>query len=415
VANLGFVERENAAILNASILTFARRTIRSFEAPIKKLGLNCPVFITQNDGTVLSGETAAKLPIRTFSSGPTNSMRGAAFLVGQTEEAEDMMVVDIGGTTSDVGLLLKSGFPRQQAAYSDLAGVRVNFPSPDIKSIGLGGGSLVRLGRHQSGGTMTVGPDSVGYKLSEEAVVFGGKTLTTTDCAVLANPELRIGNGALVRDKLSSEQAKEFQDVVKKKLETIIDTMKTSPADLPVILVGGGAIIAPDHLLGASRVVKPQYAEVANAIGAAIARVSAVVDTVQSTESKSSKQLVEEMCVQAVEKTVAAGARRETVKVVEVETLPLQYTSNKTRVIVRAAGECDFERTVDVSPPPDEEGGAVVSEHERSPSSSTTKGGVRKEKKAGEVVDVSTYKPTVKDRVWYLNETDVYWISIGKD
>ncbi len=95
VANLGFLERENAAILNASILPFARKTIRSFQEPMKKLGLKCPLFIAQNDGTVLLAKSAAKLPIRTFSSGPTNSMRGAAFLVGN-DVKESMMVVDIG-------------------------------------------------------------------------------------------------------------------------------------------------------------------------------------------------------------------------------------------------------------------------------------------------------------------------------
>jgi N-methylhydantoinase A/oxoprolinase/acetone carboxylase beta subunit len=95
VANLGFLERENAAILNASILPFAKKTIRSFQEPIKRLGLTCPVFLSQNDGTILSGEMASRLPIRTFSSGPTNSMRGAAYLAqGETNEA--MMVVDIG-------------------------------------------------------------------------------------------------------------------------------------------------------------------------------------------------------------------------------------------------------------------------------------------------------------------------------
>jgi N-methylhydantoinase A/oxoprolinase/acetone carboxylase beta subunit len=58
---------------------------------------------------------AARLPIRTFLSGPTNSMRGAAFLVeGEIDlKNESIMVVDIGGTTTDVGLLLASGFPRQ--------------------------------------------------------------------------------------------------------------------------------------------------------------------------------------------------------------------------------------------------------------------------------------------------------------
>lgn len=97
VANIGFMERENASILNAAILQYARKTIRSFRVAIKKLGLTCPLYITQNDGTVLSASAAANFPIRTFLSGPTNSMRGAAFLSGLDlkEESRSVVVVDI--------------------------------------------------------------------------------------------------------------------------------------------------------------------------------------------------------------------------------------------------------------------------------------------------------------------------------
>ena len=82
----------------------------------------------------------------TFASGPTNSMRGAAFLSG----VSDAIVVDIGGTTSDVGVL-HHGFPREAAVAVEIGGVRTNFRMPDVFSIGLGGGSLVRRrtdGRH---------------------------------------------------------------------------------------------------------------------------------------------------------------------------------------------------------------------------------------------------------------------------
>lgn len=323
IANLGFLERENASILNASILSFARRTIKSFQEPIKKLGLHCPVFITQNDGTVLSSEMASKLPIRTFSSGPTNSMRGAAFLA-QGEISEAMMVVDIGGTTTDVGLLQANGFPRQQAAYSELAGIRMNFSCPDVKSIGLGGGSIVRKDND-----LSVGPDSVGYKLPEDAITFGGKTLTATDCTLLIHRDLDIGDPKLVQGALDETQIQDFEALIRLKLEKIVDKMKTSPEDLPVLLVGGGAIIAPDSLNGASRVLKPRWSGVANAIGAAIARVSAVVDMVKSTESKSTNSILEEISKLAIERTVAAGALKESVEVVEKDTLPLQVCISK--------------------------------------------------------------------------------------
>lgn len=317
IANLGFIERENASILNASILPFAQKTIRSFQDPIKKLGLTCPVFVTQNDGTMLSGEMAARLPIRTFSSGPTNSMRGAAFLEsGQLSQA--VMVVDIGGTTTDVGLLQANGFPRQQAAYSELAGIRMNFSCPDVKSIGLGGGSIVKKDDH-----LTVGPDSVGHRLTTESVVFGGKILTATDCAMLANPELNIGHVGLVRGSLSEKQTREFQQIIRIKLEQIVDKMKTSPEDIPVLLVGGGAILAPRNLKGASKVLTPKWSGVANAIGAAIARVSEVVDIVKSTESKTTRELLDEISRMAVEKTIFAGALPSSVEIVEKDTLPL--------------------------------------------------------------------------------------------
>jgi N-methylhydantoinase A/oxoprolinase/acetone carboxylase beta subunit len=174
---------------------------------------------------------------------------------------------------------------------------------------------------------MTVGPDSVGYRLTKESIIFGGKTLTATDCAVCKDPSLNIGNPDLIKGKLTEQELAEFTAVVQQKLERIIDTMKTSPADLPVVLVGGGAIIATTQLKGASKVLKPKWSQVANAIGAAIARVSAVVDTIRSTESKTTHQLLEEICEEALEKTVAAGATRESVKIVEKETLPLQVSN----------------------------------------------------------------------------------------
>ncbi|PTB44493.1 uncharacterized protein TrAFT101_003044 [Trichoderma asperellum] len=406
IANLGFLERENAAILNASILSFARKTIRSFQAPIKRLGLHCPVFITQNDGTVLSGEMAARLPIRTFSSGPTNSMRGAAFLAqGQVSEAA--MVVDIGGTTTDVGLLHANGFPRQQAAYSDLAGIRMNFSCPDIKSIGLGGGSIVRTDNG-----LTVGPDSVGHKLQQESVVFGGTITTTTDCIVQANPDLKVGDADLVKDLLTGEQLELFRSIIQNKIEKAIDKMKTSPEDIPVLLVGGGAILSPDKLKGASRVLKPEWAQVANAIGAAMARVSAVVDTVKSTESKTTAQLLEEVSNEAIAKTISAGASPTSIEVVEKETLPLQYIAHKTRFIVRAAGDFDLGK-IEVKSAPEaddeEENIGDMTQYEKLAKRPETSSKEQQDKE----LDILNYRPTVKNRVWYISETDANWIATG--
>jgi N-methylhydantoinase A/oxoprolinase/acetone carboxylase beta subunit len=413
VANLGFLERENAAILNASILSFARTTIAAFQTPIKKIGLQCPVFITQNDGTILSGEAASRLPIRTFSSGPTNSMRGAAFLVGKQEKGEAMMVVDVGGTTTDVGLLLANGFPRQQAAYSELSGVRMNFSYPDVKSIGLGGGSLVRRVEER----VQVGPDSVGYQLPDKALVFGGDIPTATDYTVAASSEVAIGEPERVRGKLGQKDIQAFQAETKKMLEHIIDTMKTLPDDLPVVLVGGGSVIAPDEMIGASRVIKPRWSGVANAIGAAMARVSAIVDTVKSTEKQSQKEILAEICEEAKQKTIEAGASADSVAIVEVEDLPLQYVADKTRFMVRAAGDFDFTRANDftdlnVMKELDDEAPELDSIDDAIVAPSVEDTSIGNENSTVEV-DIAAYRPSVINREWWISETDLSWITIG--
>ncbi|KAL1609136.1 hypothetical protein SLS59_001499 [Nothophoma quercina] len=412
VANLGFLERENAAILNASILSFARKTIKSFQSPIKKLGLNCPVFITQNDGTILSGEAASRLPIRTFSSGPTNSMRGAAFLVGKQENSEAMMVVDVGGTTTDVGLLLANGFPRQQAAYSELSGVRMNFSYPDVKSIGLGGGSLVR----RVGDRLQVGPESVGYRLPEKALVFGGDVPTATDYIVASSSEVSIGKPENVRGKLDEADIAYFKSETKAMLERIVDTMKTSPENLPVLLVGGGAVVAPDSLKGASRVIKPEWSGVANAIGAAMARVSAVVDTVKSTEKKTERELVAEISEEAKKRTVDAGALADSIEVVEIETLPLQYVANKTRFIVRAAGDFDFSRAQEFADLEVTRAGEDTASNLENAQSAIAPASIEDttaEDDTAPDVDIESYKPKVVNREWWISAIDLDWITIG--
>lgn len=413
VANIGFLERENAAILNALILLFARHTIYAFQDAVSSLGLQCPLFVTQNDGTILPAGAAARLPIRTFSSGPTNSMRGAAFLM-QDQEKEAMMVVDIGGTTTDVGLLQKNGFPRQAAAYSEIAGVRTNFSYPDVRSIGLGGGSIVKRDEE---GNLTVGPESVGYQITRKAVVFGGGVSTTTDYTVLADSSVDIGDRSKAIEAGLTSSLPEYKVRVKAMLEQIVDTMKTSPEDIPVVLVGGGAVIAPDTLTGASMVIKPNWSGVANAIGAATARVSGVVDSVESTETKSKAQVMEELSQRAIGTAVANGALRETVTIAEMESYPLQYIANKSRVIIKAVGDFDYSRTdfeTDLSPSTDVVNGSwretekYIDKKVESLDTVATDNSIHFTKPY-----IDNYKPRVVNRQWLLSETDLEFITIG--
>src|SRR6266851_3654746 len=297
-------------------------------AALQALQIDAPFYISQNDGTLMSADFAEKYPVLTFASGPTNSMRGAAFLSG----VKEAMVVDVGGTTSDVGMLMQ-GFPRESSVAVAIGGVRTNFRMPDVLSFGLGGGSLVR----QNGG-VRVGPDSVGYELTTRGLVFGGDTLTTTDVVVAAG-YLELGEPGRVAD-LDKGLVDRTLDEIQLAVDVAVDRMKTSAADLPVILVGGGSILIGRPIQGASEVIKPEHFAVANAIGAAIAQIGGEVDRVFSLERMTRDQALDEAKQEAVGKAVEAGADASTVQIVDVDEVPLTYLpSNAMRVRVKAVGE----------------------------------------------------------------------------
>lgn len=327
IGRLGLLERENAGIMNAALRDLASRIVRAFREALAELRIEAPFYLSQNDGTLMSAEFAERYPVLTFASGPTNSMRGAAFLSG----VKDGMVVDIGGTTSDVGMLVH-GFPREASAAVEIGGVRTNFRMPDVYSFGLGGGSLIRRG------PLRVGPDSVGYELTEKALVFGGETTTATDLAV-AGGLAEIGElervGALDRTLVAEGLA-----LIQTMIETAVDRMKTSLDPIPVVLVGGGSILVSREIAGASGVIKPPHFEAANAIGAAIAQVGGEVDRVFALEGSRREDAIAQAKDEAQQKAVAAGAAAGSVHIVDVEEVPLTYLpSNAVRIRVKAVGD----------------------------------------------------------------------------
>lgn len=327
VGRVGFLERENASVMNASLADLSRKVVNSFRNALKELAINAPFYISQNDGTLMVPDYVERYPVLTFASGPTNSMRGAAMLAGEKEA----MVVDIGGTTSDVGMLMQ-GFPRESAVAVDIGGVRTNFRMPDVLAIGLGGGSIVR----DDGAR--IGPDSVGYEITSRALIFGGDTLTTTDIIVAAGLE-DIGDRSRVAH-ISARTIKTALDTIHRMADEAVDRMKTSAEPLPVILVGGGSILISRDLPSASRVIRPENASVANAIGAAIAQVGGEVDRIFSLEGTSRDIVLGGAKKEAEERAVKAGAEAGTVKIMDIEEVPLAYLpGSATRIRVKAIGD----------------------------------------------------------------------------
>ena len=330
IGRIGLIERENATIMNACLGDLAERVANSFRSALTDLDIVAPFFISQNDGTLMSAEFAERYPVLTFASGPTNSMRGAAFLSG----FKDAMVVDIGGTTSDVGMLV-NGFPRESSEAVEIGSVRTNFRMPDVLSFGLGGGSIVR-----DNASIGIGPDSVGYELMTKGLVFGGDTLTATDIAVAAGIA-DLGDARLV-SHLGRDLVKQAIDEMQEMIEFAVDRMKTSPAPIPIILVGGGNILVSRPIAGSSEIIKPDYAAVANAIGAAIAQVGGEIDRVFSLPAGGMTRLeaLDAAKQEASIKAVNAGADPRSVQIIDVEDVPLTYLpSNALRIRVKAVGD----------------------------------------------------------------------------
>nr|KAG5703046.1 hypothetical protein BaRGS_016207 [Batillaria attramentaria] len=393
IGHIGLLERENAAILNECLKKLCEKTVSGFRRALEEIGTSCPIFLTQNDGTVINAQQAMEAPVFTLASGPTNSMRGAAFLCN----VKDAIVVDIGGTTTDVGVL-KNRFPREASTDVRISGVRTNFRMPDVHSVGLGGGSYVT--KPKAGG-VAVGPLSAGYNLKNEAFVFGtpeanrdpssGRWLTATDVAVAAGL-MELGNKDLVQHLKADEVSAALQRI-KTIVEDAIDSVRVSDEPLPVILVGGGSKLLDQSqtMKGVSEILLPEHYGVANAIGAALSQVSGNIDSVVVLERMLDAQAMEgkveeakrrlgpdatqkdvdeavrtarmpflkeardraiaQKCDDAREMAVKAGAAPGTLVIVEQEEVGLSYLpGSATRIKIKAVGDLADPQGTDSAP-----------------------------------------------------------------
>jgi N-methylhydantoinase A/oxoprolinase/acetone carboxylase beta subunit len=339
IGSIGLLERENASALNCALTKVANAAITGFQESMRKAGItSAKIFLTQNDGTLMTVDYARKFPIRTIASGPTNSMRGAAFLTG----LRDGIVVDIGGTTMLVGALVH-GFPRESGVAVEIGGARTNFRMPDLVAVSCGGGTVVTVGGE---GSPKVGPESVGFRITKDSCAWGGRALTTTDIALgLGYAKIDDPNcePERVRDAFSKGDMSKAMELILSIFEDSIDKMKASADPVPVVLVGGGGIIIPSafhgKIGGVSKIIRPSHFQFANAIGATISQVSGEIDGIYDLDKIARADAVAKAKEAAVAEAVRAGADPSTVETVETEEIPLSYLPGTAiRIRAKAAG-----------------------------------------------------------------------------
>lgn len=327
IGSIGLLERENAAVLNEALVTTAHGVAEATRRALADNGLSeAIVFFAQNDGTLMTLDYAVDFPVLTIGSGPANSIRGAAYLSG----LRDALVADVGGTSTDVGVLV-NGFPRESTLGVRIGGIDTNFRMPDLVSIALGGGTVVT-----QGGATTVGPGSVGYRLREDAIVFGGTVPTLTDAAVLAR-RADIGHREIPAHLHT--MLKDALRIADGRVTDAVDRIKLARGSMPLVVVGGGSVLVPDELEGVTEVVRPDNHDVANAIGAAIGSVSGQTDRVYSLGGRTRAEVLEDAKETARDQAVRAGADPTAVELVDLEEIPLSYlTDPAVRVRAKAAG-----------------------------------------------------------------------------
>ncbi len=145
--------RAQTAVLNARLVWRVSSLVEAVRNAMAQLKINCPLMLMKGDGSLASAEAVAQRPIETVLSGPAASLVGAQWLSG----LDDFIMADMGGTTTDVGLLM-AGSPRIAVDGAEVGKWRTMVKAIDLKTIGLGGDSEVHL---EPGKPVRLGPQRV--------------------------------------------------------------------------------------------------------------------------------------------------------------------------------------------------------------------------------------------------------------
>jgi N-methylhydantoinase A/oxoprolinase/acetone carboxylase beta subunit len=160
---LNAIRRATTVALNAKLIPMLYDLIETVQRQLDRVGIAAPLMIVKGDGSLVRADWATRRPIETILSGPAASVVGAWHVAGR----EDVWVVDVGGTTTDIAIL-RQGQPRLNPRGAEVGGWRTMVEAADVHTVGLGGDSYVRFSTNgelsltQRGGQrLAIGPQRV--------------------------------------------------------------------------------------------------------------------------------------------------------------------------------------------------------------------------------------------------------------
>jgi N-methylhydantoinase A len=185
-------ERTFVVMLDAVTGPPVVRYLDNLEARLREEGFGARVEIMQVDGGLRTSESSKRAPVYTLMSGPVAGILGAEFYSRELLDGRSLACVDIGGTSADLGLV-RNGHAELTNEWQLEHGIPLAVTMLDIRSIGAGGGSLIRL---DEVGSVAVGPESAGSDPGPACYGRGGETPAMTDAYVvmgLLQPDLFLG------------------------------------------------------------------------------------------------------------------------------------------------------------------------------------------------------------------------------
>ncbi len=184
-------ERGVTAAVNASVQPVLDRYIERLRAELKKRGFARDLLVMQGNGGTVSSAVVAEGAANTVMSGPASGVIAAAYSAAAAG-FPDAITYDMGGTSTDVGLI-RDGVPQVSSELELEYAMPVHVPMVDVHTIGAGGGSIAFLGED---GMLRVGPKSAGANPGPICYGRGGTAPTITDANLILgrlNPQALLG------------------------------------------------------------------------------------------------------------------------------------------------------------------------------------------------------------------------------
>ncbi len=306
IGSLGFLERENAALLNSSLVRECTQRIQRYELVLQNAGIKAPLFFMKGDGSVMSSRYAREWPIGLMGEEAACAIRGALYI---SKHKDDAIVVSLGDERIYVGSVANGMF--REKTHTQISGIDTGLRSPDV--IELPGGRDI-----------LASTDAQGRILSP---FEGSATVQEEMQAPLAIDCSEPGNQTLDTWSLLVEA---------------IDQQKDRSRLVTVVAAGESRVYIPDDLPGVDRVLHLGNGEFVSAVGVGAAEVIGRSDRIYTVAGGTPGGLLQSARRVAEMNAMIAGANPEQLHLIEEESVPLAYLPQQAiRVTVLVAGPPD--------------------------------------------------------------------------